>query len=69
MFVAVTVVAVDVTLTRAKTVQIMDDTKRRLDLLGSKGETYDAIIRRLLDSYVRGRLKIDWRRTKQARVH
>jgi hypothetical protein len=29
------------------------DTKRKLDLVGRKGETYDAIIRKLIESYLR----------------
>jgi len=36
---------------QAKTIQIKSDTKRRLDELGKKGETYDAIIRKLLATY------------------
>ena len=47
----VTVVAVRPTLNRVKTIQIRNDTKRRLDLLGRKGDTYDAVIRRLIDHY------------------
>jgi hypothetical protein len=34
-----------------RTIQVKNDTKRRLDSLGRKGDTYDAIIRKLIDSY------------------
>jgi len=32
----------------AKTIQVRSSTKRRLDRLGGKGDTYDAIIRKLI---------------------
>ena len=47
----VTVVPVGATLPRVRTIQVRNDTKRRLDLLGRKGDTYDAIIRRLIEQY------------------
>jgi hypothetical protein len=46
-----TVVPVGATLPRVRTIQVRNDTKRRLDLLGRKGDTYDAVIRRLIDHY------------------
>lgn len=35
----------------ATTIQVSDDVKARLDALGSKGETYNEIVERLLDDY------------------
>lgn len=46
-----TVVPVGATLPRVRTIQVRNDTKRKLDLLGRKGDTYDAVIRRLIDHY------------------
>jgi len=34
-----------------KTIQVHEDTKLKLDDLGSKGDTYDQIIRRLIAFY------------------
>ena len=36
---------------RVTTIQVKDDTKHKLDLIGSKGDSYDDIIRRLLKNY------------------
>ncbi|MHC1602380.1 MAG: DUF7557 family protein [Methermicoccaceae archaeon] len=36
------------------TIQISKETKERLAQLGRKGDTYEAIIRRLLDAYEAG---------------
>lgn len=33
------------------TIQLQDETKARLEELGSKGESFDEIVRRLLDEY------------------
>jgi len=35
-------------LTDAKTIQVRSNTKKQLDRLGAKGDTYDAIIARLI---------------------
>jgi len=43
-------------LSEVKTIQIKTETKRRLDKLGRKGETYDAIIRKLINSYQKNRI-------------
>ncbi|MGD0175612.1 MAG: hypothetical protein ABSC50_02165 [Candidatus Bathyarchaeia archaeon] len=40
-------------MSKVKTIQVRDETKHRLDLLGRKGETYDDIIRKLISSYAR----------------
>ena len=44
-------VAVALGLDRATTVQVRRGTKRILDRIGRKGETYDDIIRQLIRSY------------------
>jgi len=49
--IAAATVPVAVTLDQAKTIQIRSGTKRKLDELGKKGETYDAIICKLIDLY------------------
>lgn len=36
-----------------KTIQVKSETKRKLDDLGKKGETYDAIICKLINVYTR----------------
>lgn len=47
----VTISTVDSTLRRVKTIQVKPGTKRELDMVGRKGETYDAIIRKLIANY------------------
>ena len=37
---------------RVTTIQVKDDTKLRLDLIGGKGDSYDDIIQRLLRNYI-----------------
>ncbi len=41
------------TLSKVSTIQVKDETKHRLDLLGRKGDTYDDIIRKLITSYTK----------------
>lgn len=49
---------------QVKTIQVKDETKRKLAKLGSKGETYDDIIRKLIHSHAKlARLATD-RRTR-----
>ena len=36
---------------KVRTIQVRDETKRRLDSLGRKGDTYDDVIRKLISSY------------------
>jgi len=36
-----------------KTIQVKADTKRQLDAIGSKGDTYDVIIRKLIETYLK----------------
>lgn len=38
---------------KVRTIQVKDETKRRLDSLGRKGDTYDDVIRKLITSYAR----------------
>lgn len=40
-------------MTDAKTIQVRSSTKRQLDRLGTKGDTYDAIIRKLIAFFER----------------
>jgi len=40
-------------LDQIKTIQVKDETKRKLVKLGSKGDTYDDIIRKLIHSHLR----------------
>lgn len=40
----------------AKTIQVRPETKRQLDKLGAKGDTYDAIIRKLIVFFERSNL-------------
>ena len=44
----VTVVTV---MSRAKTIQVKNETKHALEMLGRKGDTYDDIIQKLIKSY------------------
>lgn len=37
---------------RVKTIQVRAGTKRKLDSIGRKGDTYDVIIRKLIEAYV-----------------
>jgi len=37
------------------TIALDDETRDRLKQLGGKGETYDAIVRRLIDAYIEQR--------------
>ena len=41
-----------VTLNQVKTIQVRVETKRRLEMLGRKGDTFDDVICKLLDSYM-----------------
>jgi len=43
-------------LPNAKTIQVRPETKRQLDKLGAKGDTYDAIIRKLIVFFERSNL-------------
>lgn len=36
---------------KVRTIQLKDETKHRLERLGRKGDTYDDIIRKLINSY------------------
>jgi hypothetical protein len=40
-------------LSETKTIQVRNETKRKLDDLGKKGETYDGIICKLINTYNR----------------
>jgi hypothetical protein len=42
-------------MSRVKTIQVKNETKHKLEMLGRKGDTYDDIIRKLLDCYSNGR--------------
>lgn len=48
----VAIAAVDSTLDRVKTIQVKSDTKVKLDSIGRKGDTYDVIIRKLIEIYL-----------------
>ena len=48
----VAVAAVDATLDTVKTIQVRADTKRKLDSIGRKGDTYDMIICKLIEAYL-----------------
>ena len=37
---------------KVKTIQVKADTKRKLDSIGRKGDTYDTIIRKLIETYL-----------------
>ena len=41
-----------VTLSQVKTIQVRVETKRRLEMLGKKGDTFDDVICKLIDSYM-----------------
>ena len=45
------IVAIGLVLNEASTIQLKRQTKRRLDELGRKGETYDDIVRELIRVY------------------
>ncbi len=36
---------------KVTTIQVKDETKHRLEMLGRKGDTYDDVIRKLLNNY------------------
>jgi hypothetical protein len=40
-------------LSETKTIQVKNETKQKLDDLGKKGETYDAIIWKLINVYAK----------------
>lgn len=40
-------------MSKVRTIQVRDETKHRLDMLGRKGDTYDDIIRKLINNYAR----------------
>jgi len=44
-----------VTMSKNTTVQILIETRDELKSLGSKGETYDEIIKRLIKAYEKGK--------------
>jgi len=44
------------TLGQVKTIQVRIETKRRLEMLGKKGDTFDDVIRKLIDSYLNQRI-------------
>lgn len=44
-----------VTLSQVKTIQVRVETKRRLEMLGKKGDTFDDVICKLIDSYINKR--------------
>ncbi len=46
------IAAAVVTLSQVKTIQVRVETKRRLEMLGRKGDTFDDVICKLIDSYV-----------------
>ena len=50
------IAAAVVTLSQVKTIQVRVETKRRLELLGKKGDTFDDIICKLIDSYLNQRI-------------
>ena len=45
------IAAAAVTLSQVKTIQVRVETKRRLEMLGKKGDTFDDIICKLINSY------------------
>ena len=45
-----------VTLSQVKTIQVRVETKRRLELLGKKGDTFDDVICKLIDSFLNQRI-------------
>jgi spore germination protein GerM len=49
---AAAIVAAVLTLSQVKTIQVRVETKRRLEMLGKKGDTFDDVICKLIDSYV-----------------
>jgi predicted CopG family antitoxin len=51
----VAIAAAVVTLSQVKTIQVRVETKRRLEMLGKKGDTFDDVICKLIDSYVNQR--------------
>lgn len=44
-----------VTLGQVKTIQVRVETKRRLEILGKKGDTFDDVICKLIESYMNQR--------------
>lgn len=40
-------------MSKIRTIQVRDETKHRLDMLGRKGDTYDDIIRKLINNYAK----------------
>jgi len=58
----VAISTVETTLGRVRTIQVKPGTKRQLDLVGRKGETYDAIIRKLIANYLKPTLETAPRR-------
>ncbi|HXZ89567.1 MAG TPA: hypothetical protein VEG61_00770 [Candidatus Dormibacteraeota bacterium] len=40
-------------MSKVRTIHVRDETKHRLDLLGRKGDTYDDIICKLINSYAK----------------
>jgi len=51
----VAIAAAVVTLSEVKTIQVRVETKRRLEMLGKKGDTFDDVICKLIDSYLNQR--------------
>jgi len=45
-----------VTLSQVKTIQVRVETKHRLEMLGKKGDTFDDIICKLINSYLNLRI-------------
>jgi hypothetical protein len=46
-------------MSRVKTIQVKSETKRKLEMLGRKGDTYDDIVRKLIDSYSTAKKLVD----------
>jgi len=44
-----------VALNQVKTIQVRVETKHRLEMLGKKGDTFDDVICKLIDSYMNQR--------------
>ena len=42
-------------MSQVKTIQVRIETKRRLEMLGKKGDTFDDVICKLIDSYMNQR--------------
>ncbi len=38
---------------KVRTIQVKEETKHRLDSLGRKGDTYDDVIRKLINNYTK----------------